>query len=62
MSNPTRGRPRLAGSVRQIELRSSVFVLWKERKVALGFEGATNSEFAEFLLHIPTDRTLRPVR
>jgi len=62
MANPTRGRPRLADLVRQIKLRSSIFTLWNERKSALGFEGSTNSEFAEFLLHLPTERTFQPVR
>ena len=37
--------------VRQIMLRSSVFLLWNVRKATLGFGGATNSEFAEFLVH-----------
>ena len=37
--------------VRQIMLRSSVFLLWNARKATLGFGGATNSEFAEFLVH-----------
>ena len=57
MANPSRGRPRLPGSVRQIRLRSSVFQLWNERKASLGFDSATNSEFAEFLLHLPTTAT-----
>ena len=62
MSNPSRGGPRLAGSVREIRLRLSVFSLWDERKASLGFEGATNSEFAEFLLHLPTEGSLQPAR
>ena len=53
MAVHSRGRPHLAGSVREIRLRSSVFQLWNERKSALGFAGSTNSEFAEFLLHCP---------
>ena len=52
MANPSKGRPRLAGTVRQIRLRSSVFELWNVRKVSLGFATCTNSEFAEFLLHL----------
>ena len=43
MAVPSRGRPRLSGSVRQIRLRSSVFELWNLKKSTLGFEGATNS-------------------
>ena len=62
MAAPSRGRPRLSGSVRQIRLRSSVFDLWNLRKSTLGFEGATNSVFAEFLLHLPTEGTLRSPR
>ena len=59
---PSRDRPRLSGSVRQIRLRSSVFELWNLRKYNLGFKGATNSEFAEFLLHLPMEGTLRSPR
>ena len=62
MANPSRGRPRLSGSVRQIRLRSSVFLLWNARKASLGVGGATNSEFAEFLLHFPTEETFQPMR
>ena len=62
MAIPQRGRPPLSGSVRQIRLRSSVFLLWNARKASLGFGGATNSEFAEFLLHLPTEGTLQPAR
>ena len=51
MANPSRGRPRLTGSVRRIRLRSSI-----------GFGGATNSEFAEFLLHFPTEEIFQPMR
>ena len=54
MANPSRGRPRLSGSARQISLRSSVFLLWNARKASLGFSGASFSEFAKFLLHFPT--------
>ena len=35
MSNPSRGRPRSAGSVRQIWLRSSVFDPWNGKKTSL---------------------------
>ena len=62
MANPSRGRPPLLGSVRQIRLRSSVFSLWNAQKASLGFGGATNSEFAEFLLHLPTEETFQPAR
>ena len=51
MANPSRGRPRLTGSVRRIRLRSSI-----------GFGGATNSEFADFLLHFPTEEIFQPMR
>ena len=51
MAVPSRGRPRLSGSVLQIRLRSPVFDLWNQRKSTLGFEGAAYSEFTEFLLH-----------
>ena len=34
-----------------ILLRESTFNLWNQRKVDLGFQGNTNSEVAEFLLH-----------
>ena len=37
---------------------SSVFALLNLRKSTLGFEGATNSGFAEFLLHLPMEETL----
>ena len=45
------GRPKLPGSLKLIRLRESVFNLWRARKQVLGFEGSTDSEFAEFLLH-----------
>ena len=48
--------------VRQIRLRSSVFLLWNARKATLGFGGATKSEFAEFLVHFPTEETFQPMR
>ena len=62
MTNPQRGRAPLSGLVRQITLRSSVFLLWNARKASLGFGGATNSEFAEFLFHLPTEGTLQLAR
>ena len=34
-----------------ILLRESTFNLWNQRKIDLGFQGNTNSEVAEFLLH-----------
>ena len=34
-----------------ILLQESTFNLWNLKKVDLGFQGNTNSEFAEFLLH-----------
>jgi len=36
------------GSLKLICLRESVFSLWRAEKQALGFEGSTDSEFAEF--------------
>ena len=62
MASRLGGRPRLSGSVRQIRLRSSVFLLWNTWKVSLAFGGATNSEFAEFLLHFPTEETFQLMR
>ena len=62
MANPSKGSPRLSGSVRQIRLRPSVFLSWNARKASLGFGGATNSEFAEFLLNFATKETFRPMR
>ena len=59
----SRGRPRLSGSVRQIRVRSSLFLSWNARKASLGFGGsANNSEFAEFLLHFPPEETFQPMR
>jgi len=46
------GRPKLPGSLKTIQLRNSVFDLWRNRKEALGFVGNTDSEFAEYLLHL----------
>ena len=34
-----------------ILLRESTFNLWNQKKIDLGFQGNTNSGFAEFLLH-----------
>ena len=34
------------------------FRTMEPKKTTLGFEGATNSVFAEFLLHLPTEGTL----
>ena len=62
MANLLRGGLPLSGSVMQIRLQSSVFLLWNVQKASLGFGGAINSEFAKFLLHIPTEETLQPVR
>ena len=45
------GRPKLPGSLKSIQLRESVFDLWRDRNQALGFSECTDSEFAEFLLH-----------
>ena len=45
MAYPSRGRPCLSGSVCQIRLQSSVFLLLNARKASLGFSGGTNSEF-----------------
>ena len=62
MANLSRGRPHLSDSVRQIRLRSSLFLLWNAHKASLGFGGATNSEFVEFLLHFPTEETFQAMR
>ena len=61
MANPSRGRPSLSGSVHQIKLRSSVFWLWNSQEDSLGFGRVTNSELAEFLLHLPTEETFQPM-
>ena len=45
-------------SVKKYLLRSSVFLLWNARNATLGFGGATNSGFAKFLLHFPTQETV----
>ena len=50
-SKPRRGRPRRRENVRIIKLRESTFNLWNQKKSLMGFEAATNSEFAEVLLH-----------
>lgn len=43
MAVPSRKwRPRLSGCARYIMVRSSVFELWHERKITLGFSEATN--------------------
>ena len=44
-SKPRRGRPRRRENVRIIKLRET------KKKSLMGFEAATNSEFAEVLLH-----------
>ena len=60
MAVPSRkGRPRLSGCARYIRVRSSVFELWHERKNTFGFAEATNSVFAEYLLHQTDDRASR---
>ena len=54
MAEPARqgaGHPRLPGSVKYIQLRESVFTLWRKRKGNSGFGNSTDSEFAEYLLH-----------
>ena len=48
------------GSVLQIRLRSLVFLLWNMWKASLGFGGASNSEFAEFLLQFLKEETFQP--
>ena len=50
-SHRREGRPKLPGSLKSIRLRESDFNLWRGRKHSLGFEGRTDSEFGEFLLH-----------
>ena len=39
------GRPKLPGSLKSIQLRESVFNLWRDRKEALGFSDCIDSEF-----------------
>ena len=51
MSLPKRGRPPRNEKNKTILLRESTFNLWNQKKIDLGFQGNTNSEFAEFLLH-----------
>ena len=59
----SRGRPHLSGSVGQIRVRPSLFLLLNARKASLGFGGsATNSKFAEFLLHFPSEETFQTMR
>ena len=50
-SPPKRGRPPRNEKNKTILLRQSTFNLWNQKKIDLGFQGNTNSEFAEFLLH-----------
>ena len=50
-SPPKRGRPPKNEKNKTILLRESTFNLWNLKKIDLGFQGNTNSEFAEFLLH-----------
>lgn len=52
---PARGRPRRTEVVKRVKLRQSTFVLWNQRKEALGLKGVSNSEFAEMLLHQYSD-------
>ena len=56
----SRGRPGLSGSVRQIRVRSLVFLLWNDRK-ASRFGRTSNSEFDEFLLHFSSEETFQPM-
>ena len=50
-TRPSRGCPRRTEAVKRLKLRESTFLLWNQRKEALGLAGITNSEFAEMLLH-----------
>lgn len=50
-SPPKRGRPPRNEKNKTILLRESTFNLWNQKKMDPGFQGNTNSEFAEFLLH-----------
>ena len=50
-SPPNRGRPPRNEKNKTILLRETTFNLWNQKKIDLGFQGNTNSEFAEFLLH-----------
>ena len=50
---PARGRPRRTEAVKRVKLRQSTFLLWNQRKEALGLKGVSNSEFV--LLHQYSD-------
>lgn len=50
-SPPKRGRPPRNEKNKTILLRESTFNLWNQKKMDPGFQGNTNSEFAEFLLY-----------
>ena len=45
------GRPKRGEALRKIYVRESTFNLWMTTKKNMGFEGSTNSEFAEILIH-----------
>ena len=45
------GHQGMKKKTKRILLRESAFKLWNQKKIYLGFQGNTNSEFAEFLLH-----------
>ncbi|KAJ7363183.1 hypothetical protein OS493_011463 [Desmophyllum pertusum] len=51
-----RGRPSLPGTAKVIRLRESVYQTWRKRKTSMGFSNATDSAFAEILLHLLPDR------
>ena len=55
----TKGRPRRQEDIKRVKLRESTFKLWMERKEMWGFEGITNSEFAEKFLHPNLQDALR---
>ena len=64
-TRPSKGRPRRTEAVKRLKLRESTFILWNQRKEALGLRRLTNSEFAEMLLHqqvTDVDRTGRGSR
>jgi len=61
-TRPSRGRPRRTEAVKRVKLRESTFLLWNQRKEALGLAGIMNSEFAEMLLHQNMDAILGETR
>ena len=50
-SHPSRGRPRRPEGIKRLKLRESTYIVWIERKEALGLHDITDDEFAGILLH-----------